>query len=125
MTAELFETLNTLTAQTLENWRKLGETNLKIGERLLKEQVELTTALVEAATGHAQEIATTKDMKDVAALQTEFVQGYSKKLMDSSRSCADILAEAGKVYNQVFEAGVKAAGDNFAGTKAAKGKKAA
>lgn len=124
MQNEMFETLNAMTQQTLENWKKLGETNLKISEKLLKEQIELTTGLVEAATAHAQEIAGTKDVKEVAALQAEFVQGYGKKVLETSRSCADIISEAGKVYNQVFEQGVKAASDNLA-TGKAKGKKAA
>lgn len=124
MQNELFETLNAMTQQTLENWKKLGETNLRISEKLLKEQVELTTSLVEAATAHAQDITATKDVKEVAALQTEFVQEYGKRVLETSRSCADIIAEAGKVYTQVFEQGAKAASDNFGG-KQAKGKKAA
>jgi phasin family protein len=123
MQNEIFETLNTITQQMLENWKKLGETNLKIGEKLMKGQIDLTTSLVEAATAHAQEIAGMKDVKEVAALQTEFVQDYGKKVMDASRSYAEMVTEAGKVYNQVFEQGVKAAGDNFA--PKAKGKKAA
>ncbi len=126
MQNEMFETLNAMTQQTLENWKKLGETNFKIGERLLREQVELTTSLVEAATAHAQEISSTKDVKEVAALQTEFVQEYSKKVLETSRTCAEIVTEASKVYNQVFEQGVKSASDNLApSAKAAKGKKAA
>lgn len=119
MTNDVFATLNALTTQTLDNLKKLGETNLKLGEKLLKEQVELTGALVEAATSHAQEVSTTKDVKEATTLQTEFVQGYGKKLLDSSKVYADILAEAGKVYNQVFEAGVKAAGENMDLAKAA------
>ena len=119
---DVFATLNSLTTQTLDNLKKLGETNLKLGEKLLKEQVELTGALVEAATAHAQEVSATKDVKEATTLQTEFVQGYGKKLLDSSKVYADILAEAGKVYNQVFEAGVKAAGDNLDLAKAAAAK---
>lgn len=126
MQQDLFETWNTFTQQTLESWKKLGETNLRLGEKLLKEQVDLTTELVEAATAHAQEVSSTKDVKDLAALQAEFVQDYNKRWMEASRSWADVLAEAGKVYNQVFEAGVKTAGDNMAAAKpAAKAKKAA
>ena len=123
MSNEIFETFSAMTQQTLENWKKLGETNLKLTEKILREQVELTNALVETATAGAQEVAATKDVKDLAALQAELAQEYGKKLLESSRSYADIIAEAGKVYNQVFEAGVKTASDNFAAPK--KGKKAA
>ncbi len=125
MQNEFYEAWNTMTQQTLENLKKLGEANLKVTEKLLREQVELTTALVDAASSSAQEAAATKDVKELAGLQAELAQECGKKVLEASRSYADILAEAGKVYNQVFEAGVKAASDNVAGAPAKKGKKAA
>jgi phasin family protein len=126
MTTEVFETLNKLTQQTLENWKKLGEANLKIGERLLAEQVELTTSLVEATTKSAEETSKTKDVKEIAALQAELAQETGKLLLDSARSTADIIAEAGKVYNHLFETTLKATSE-YAGkaASAGKGKKAA
>lgn len=125
MTNEVFETLNKLTQQTLENWKKLGETNLKIGEKLLSQQVELTTALVEATTSNAEAASKTKDVKELASLQAELAQETGKLLLDSARSTADIIAEAGKTYNQLFETSLKATSE-YAGKAAnAKGKKAA
>lgn len=125
MQYEILETMNKLTQQTIENWKKIGETNLKIGERLMQQQADLTAALIEAASCNAEEISQTKDVKDAAAIQAEFVQDCGKKVMESCKSCADIVAEAGKVYNTIFEAGVKAASDNVSGAKSGKGKKAA
>jgi phasin family protein len=125
MTTEVFETLNKLTQQTLENWKKLGETNLKIGQSLLSEQVELTTALVEATTKSAEEASKTKDVKEIAALQAELAQETGKLLMESARSTADIIAEAGKTYNQLFETSLKATSEYAGKASAGKGKKAA
>lgn len=126
MQNEFYEAWNSLTQQTLENLKKLGEANLKVTEKLLREQVELTTALVDAASSSAQEAAATKDVKELAALQAELAQECGKKVMEAGRTYADIIAEASKTYNQVFEAGVKAASDNMPGTPAAKkAKKAA
>jgi phasin family protein len=126
MQTEVFKTLTELTQQTLENWKKLGETNLKIGEKLLSEQVELTTALVEATAKNAEEASKTKDVKDIASLQAELAQETGKILLESARSTADIIAEAGKVYNQLFETSLKATSE-YAGksSKAAGSKKAA
>lgn len=125
MTTEVFETLNKFTQQTLENWKKLGEMNLKIGQSLLSEQIELTTALVEATTKSAEEASKTKDVKDIAALQAELAQETGKLLMDSARSTADIIAEAGKTYNQLFETTLKATSEYAGKAAAGKGKKAA
>lgn len=122
---DAFETLNKLTQQTLENWKKLGETNLKIGEKLLSQQVELTAAIVEATTANAEAAAKTKDVKELASLQAELAQETGKLLLDSARSTADIIAEAGKTYNQLFETTLKTTSE-YAGKAAnAKGKKAA
>lgn len=125
MTTEVFETLNKLTQQTLENWKKLGETNLKIGQSILSEQIELTTALVEATTRSAEEASKTKDVKELASLQAELAQETGKLLMDSARSTADIVAEAGKVYNQLFETSLKATSEFTGKNAAGKTKKAA
>lgn len=114
MQNEMFENLTKFSQQTLESWKKLGEANLKLSEKLLKEQVELTTALVEATTATAEELAQTKDVKAFAALQAEWAQDVSKKLTETSRSYADILAEAGKTYNTLFETALKTAGNDLA-----------
>lgn len=109
MQNEVYETWNVLTAQAIDNFKRLGETNLALGEKLLREQVDLATALVETATAGAQDVASSKDVKDIAARQAAIAQECGKRFLQSTRQCADIVAEAGKAYNSVFEAGVKAA----------------
>lgn len=107
MQKDILENFQKMTQLTLENFKKLGETNLRIGEKLLQEQVELTNSLLETATS-ATEV---KDMKDVAAKQAEWTQDWSKQVMESSRNCAEIIAEAGKVYNNMFESCMKSCSD--------------
>ena len=123
MQNENFDILNTLTQQTLDNFKKLGETHLKISEKLLQEQVELASAFVATTQETATEIAETRDASKIAALQAAWAQNWSKQLVDSTRTYADILAEAGKVYNQLFETTVKKSGAEFG--KTGKSKKAA
>lgn len=118
MQNEIYETWSTMAQQALDNLKKISEANLKLSEKLMREQVELTTALVEAATATAQEAAGTKDVKQLATIQAELAQECGKKVLQSGRTCADLVAEAGKVYNQMFEAGVKSASEGAA--KAAK-----
>jgi hypothetical protein len=123
MQNETFDVLNKLTQQTLDNFKKLGETHLKISEKLLQEQVELAAAFVETSKDTAEELAQTRDAGKIASIQTEWAQNWTKQLVDSSRAYADILAEAGKVYNQVFESTLKNVGGDLA--KSGKSKKAA
>ena len=121
MQKDIIENFQKMTQLTLENYKKLGETNLRIGEKLLAEQAELTNALLEAAAENAGAATEAKDFKDIASWQAEWTQEWSKKVMESCRSCADIMTEAGKVYNGLFEAGMKSCSEK----PAAKAKKAA
>ena len=109
MSKDIIENFQKMTQLTLENFKKLGEANLRVGEKLLQEQVELTNAILEAASEKAGNVTEAKDLKDVASWQAELAQEYTKKIVDSSRNCADIVAEAGKVYTSLFEGALKAA----------------
>lgn len=122
MSKELLDSYQKLSQLALENLKKLGETNLKLGEKLLAEQVELTNNLLDA-TAKAGSVTEAKDLKDVAAWQAELAQEYTKQVVESSRNYADIVAEAGKVYSGLFEGALKAA--NSLTEKAAAKKKAA
>jgi phasin family protein len=117
MQKDILENFQKLSQLTLDNFKKLGETNLRIGEKLLAEQVELTNALLEAASAKATSASGVKDLKDVAALQAELAQECTKQVVESTRKCADIVAEAGKVYSNLFETTLKSA--NSAAEKAA------
>ena len=120
MQKDILENFQKLTQLTLENFKKLGETNLRIGEKLLQEQVELTNSILEAATQNAEAVSEAKDFKDVAAWQAQWAQECTKKVIESSRSCADICAEAGKVYSNLFEAGLKSANSEKSSSKSRK-----
>lgn len=106
---DVLENFQKLTQLTLENFKKLGEANLRVGEKLLQEQVELTNSILEAASEKAGNVTEAKDLKDVASWQAELAQEYTKKIVESSRNCADIVAEAGKVYTGLFESALKSA----------------
>ncbi len=125
MQKDILDNFQKMTALSLENFKKLGETNLQIGEKLLQEQIELTNALLEAASEKAEDVTEAKDLKDVAAWQAELAQEYTKKIVESGRACADIVAEAGKVYTSLFENALKSANGAANKSAAAKARKTA
>ena len=117
MQKDILENFQKMTALTLENFKKLGETNLRIGEKLLQEQAELTNSLLEIASRNVG-VTGAKDFKDIAAKQAEWTQESSQKVVESCTTCGNILAEAGKVYTNLFETGVKAAKETAEKTSA-------
>jgi len=109
MQKDIIENFQKISQLTLENFKKLGETNLLIGQKLLQEQVKLTNSIFESAAYNADYATDAKDFKCVASKQAELAQELSKKVADSSIACADIIAEAGKTYTNLFETNLKAA----------------
>jgi phasin family protein len=112
MPNEMFETMSGLSEATLDNCRKMGEANLKISEKLMKEQAELTSSLFEAAKSRADKVAGAKDYQTLAASQAELMQECSQLVWESCKNCAEIMTDASKAYNQLFESCVKAANAN-------------
>ncbi|MEZ0261743.1 MAG: phasin family protein [Alphaproteobacteria bacterium] len=118
--------LSEFTFQAIENWQKLGQSNLKVWEKLFQSQIELATALVDVVSLNGEEIAQSKDAAEIASLQAEIAQVSGKLVFENVQSTASILAEAGKAYGQLAESTLKAGGE-FAkpAANAAKAKKAA
>jgi hypothetical protein len=121
MATEIFDSVSELYETAIENYKKIGKSCLEVSEQLLQEQIELTSSLLEAAKSKAGKVAAAKDYASFAANQAELGQECIQRILKTSQSCAEIVAEAGKFYQDLFEAGVKSANSNF-GTSAVKGK---
>lgn len=125
MQKEILENFKKMTELTLQNFKTLGETNLLVGEKLLKEQAELTKALIEKTSVGSEMPTDIKDIKDITEKQAELAQENANELVESCRSCADILTEAGKTYNEIFEKSLKVASDSSCSKTSSKTSKAA
>ncbi|MDD9900152.1 MAG: phasin family protein [Alphaproteobacteria bacterium] len=125
MSSDIFETLSQLTETTIDNYRKIGEANVKLGQKLLEEQADLVEALYAVTKERADKTAKSKDYQAASVAQFELAQEASQIVLDSCKSCGEYVAEAGKVYSQILESGVKAANANFAAKPAAKAAKSA
>ncbi len=124
MNKDLLDNLAKASQMTFDNLKKIAKTNQDVAEKLLKEQNDLTKILIDTAEKSSGVLKTVKDPKDIqdaSSKQADLAQETAENLMESARSCADVLSEAGKVYNKIFEASAETA------TKAAsaKGTKAA
>lgn len=120
---EIFETLSHLTETTVQNCKKCGEANLEISSELFQEQAKFASALLEAAKASASKAAGAKDYQSLVANQAELAQEIAQLVWASSKNCAEIISEAAKTYNGLFEQGLKTANTNFGGK--AKGRKSA
>lgn len=109
MAIEFFGKWNELTFLALDNWKKLGETNLKLSGKLLNAQYELATSLLDLVALNGEEIVQSKDATEIASLQAEIAQVSGKLFYDSAVSTTDILNDAGKTYGQLFGTALQSA----------------
>lgn len=122
MSQDIFEPWNTLNKNLFESFKKLGELNIRIGEKLLQEQIDLVNSLIEANSRNAESASKAKGVQDVLSNNSAAAQECSKRILQSYRSCADTLANARQEYSSLMEKSLEDANKNF---KAANEKKAA
>lgn len=113
MTKNVFEPWTAWGENSFKTLQKLGELNLRISEKLLKEQMELTNHIIEASSKSMEAAGKSKDIQEVLSNQATVAQECGEEIMKCYSCCADTLEESRKEYNELFEEGLKTAGENF------------
>lgn len=125
MATDIFDSVSELCETAIENASKIGKSYLEVSEQLLEEQLALSAALLETAKAKAGKVAAAKDYQSFVANQAELGQECAQQVLKTSQTCAEILADAGKFYQELFEEGVKFANSNLRGAKKAAASSAA
>jgi hypothetical protein len=125
MQTEFCSTVTDFWHQSIDSWKKIGETNIRLTEKIFQAQAELAKSLLDVVSMQGEEISHTKDVKEIASLQAEMVQVSGKLIMESAQSTAEILKEATKDYNQLFETALKSGAEFAKPANSSKAKKAA
>lgn len=126
MQKEYFELLSELGQANFEAAKKLGELNLKFGEKLVQNQVDLTTKVLEAGAKGAETLGKAKGFQDVISCQSQASQDVNGELLKGYKTYVGVLTEARDEYSKLLEEGVKLAEANMnKATAAATKKKAA
>lgn len=124
MATEIFEGVSELYETALNNYKKISKACIDYSEQLIEEQLELTETLLETTKAKAGKVAGAKDYQSFVANQAELGQECVQQILKTSQSCAEIVAGAGKFYQDLFETGLKSANSNFGATAAKKAKAA-
>lgn len=122
MEKDIFENWMQFNQQMLEGFKSLGEAHLRLSEKLLREQTELTACMCETAICNMEELSKSKDYSEASTAQAAVIQELGQKVLESARTSADIIAEAGQVYTRIFEKGMQtaSAGTSERASKASK-----
>lgn len=121
MQNEFVQSFNELAQEAVDNARKLGEVNLRAGERLFQQQLELANAWMTTTARSWELLGQAKGYQDLVAGQSLLAQEYAQEVQKAFRGGAEIMAEVRQSTAQVLDEGMKTAGEQTkrAGQKAA------
>lgn len=125
MQTEILKTLNEMTFQAIENWKKLSNANLKICENAFHSHVGLVSSLSDILVLNGEDLSQAKDVKEIVSLQVAIAQETSKLLIENALSAASLLAEAGEVYGKIYETALKSGAEHVKPANSSKAQKAA
>ena len=112
MQKEIFNNYNELAQAAFEAARRMGEVNLRAGEKLLEQQLALTGVLLETGTRNLEIMSQAKTPQDVLNGQARLVKDCGEQWLKSCRGTVEILAEARDDAGELIEEQVKAASEN-------------
>jgi phasin family protein len=113
MAQDVFESWNKLGQSSFEALKKLSEINLRVGEKLLQEQIELVNSIIETSSKSAEAASKAKGVQEVLSSQSAAAQECGKRLLKSCRSYADVLAGAREEYAKLAEKSLEEANKNI------------
>lgn len=125
MANEAFEYLTNWNQTAFEAIKKMTETNVRIAEKLMQENVNVAKSIASESSRMFETMSSCKDVRDIVSKQSALAEDAGKQIIKSARSCADILAEAGQTYSDLFEENIEVANKATKQAAAATHKKAA
>jgi phasin family protein len=111
MQKEIYNTFNDLSQSAYEAAMKMGEVNLRAGEKLLEQQLALTGALLETGTKNLEMMSQAKTPQDVLNGQAKLIQDCGQQWLNSCRGTVEVLTEARNAAGELVEENVKTASE--------------
>jgi phasin family protein len=120
MQNQMFDAYNEMAQGSFEALRKLGEINMRAGERLFQQQLDLTSTMMETNAKGMEVMTKAKGYQELVSGQAKLAQDYGQEWLKSYRAAIEVLTEArdsaADVVDQqmqVASKNVQAAGETF------------
>ncbi|AGA32912.1 phasin [Thioalkalivibrio nitratireducens DSM 14787] len=113
MQNQMFDAYNEMAQGVFEALRKLGEINMRAGERLLQQQLDLTNTMLEASTKGMELMTKAKGYQELMAGQAKLAQDYGQEWLKGYRGAVEVLAEARDAAAEVMDQQAQAASKNL------------
>ena len=112
MQKDILNSFNELSQTAFDAARRMGEVNLRAGEKLLEQQFALTSTLIETGAKNLELISQAKTPQEVFNGQVKLAQAVGEQWLSSCRGAVDVLAEARDAAGELIQENVKVASEN-------------
>ncbi|MCG5500187.1 phasin family protein [Ectothiorhodospira lacustris] len=106
---DMIELFNKANQSGFETFRKLSDINRQAFQKLLEQQLDLTTGLVDVSMKHLDQAGKAKGYQELLTLQTDLLRDCSRKMVVSYKNGHEILDDARNSMTQLMDDSVKAA----------------
>jgi len=112
MQNQMFDAYNEMAQGSFEALRKLGEINMRAGERLFQQQLDLTSTMMEANAKGMEVMTKAKGYQELASSQAKLAQDYGQEWLKSYRAAIEVLTEARDSTADVLDQQMQVASKN-------------
>jgi phasin family protein len=111
-----FENFSGLGENGFDTAKRIGEINVRAGEKLLAQQFELAKAWLDTSVKSLELMGTGKTYQELLAGQAQIAQEYGQRCMEGYRNAFDIMSAAREALVEVVDEGTKKANEGLKAT---------
>jgi len=113
MQNQMFDAYNEMAQGAFEAMRKLGEINMRAGERLFQQQLDLTNTMLSTSAQGMEGLTKAKGYQELVTAQAKLAQGYGQECLKNYRDAVEVLTEARDAAAEVMDQQMQAASKNM------------
>jgi phasin family protein len=113
MQHQMFDAYNEMAQGTFEAMRKLGEINMRAGERLLQQQLDLTNSMLANSAQGMESVTKAKGYQELVTTQAKLAQDYGQECLKNLRDTVEVLTEARDAAAEVMDQQMQVASKNM------------
>ena len=113
MQNQMFDAYNEMAQGAFEAMRKLGEINMRAGERLFQKQLDLTNTMLAAGAQGMEGMGKAKGYQELVTTQAKLAQDYGQECLKSYRDAVEVLTEARDAAAEVMDQQMQVASKNM------------
>jgi phasin family protein len=113
MQNQMFDAYNEMAQSTFEAMRKLGEINMRAGERLFQQQLDLTNTMLATGAQGMEGMTKAKGYQELVTSQAKLAQDCGQELLKNYRSAVEVLTEARDAAAEVMDQQMQVASKNM------------